>query len=380
MIELNQASFWGVVAVAMLVLVPLSTARARTWLFAGVNLAFLAVLLGRRSLLLGAAIAVAFVLLQSVGRPRYRGFFAVVTGFGVLGLFLLNKLPWVTDELGLGTLGRVLSAIGYSYVALRLVEVLRAVFEGRHPAPDLPSTINYLLPFHMLAAGPIQAYDEYVQQPAIVKAPTSLDVLVGVERVAKGLFKKFVLAFVLQKLFLTDFHAKGPYLFVELQVFFCWLYLDFSAYSDIAVGIGSLIGVATPENFNRPLLARNMIDFWDRWHMSLSLFIRRNVFIPLQMTLMRKSDARWPLLSAILAIAVSFFLVGLWHGLTIGFLIWGVAQASGLIVARVYGHVLQKRLGTKGLRTYLANPWIRAAAVVVTFEFEACTLLTLFMS
>src|SRR5262249_12038953 len=149
---------------------------------------------------------------------------------------------------------------------------------------DLPSTINYLLPFHMLAAGPIQAYDDFAQQPALPKLATLRDVLMGMERIAAGLFKKFVLAYCLQKLFLTDFHADGPYFLIELQVFYVWLYLDFSAYSDIAVGVGTLIGVATPENFNHPLIARNTIDFWDRWHMSLSQFIRRNLFIPVQMS------------------------------------------------------------------------------------------------
>ena len=83
-----------------------------------------------------------------------------------------------------------------------------------------------------------------------------------------------------------------------MQLNYLWLYLDFSAYSDIAVGVGRLMGVATPENFNRPYLARNMIDFWERWHISLSLFIRRNMFIPIQLALMRRTDGRRPLLVA----------------------------------------------------------------------------------
>ncbi len=100
------------------------------------------------------------------------------------------------------------------------------------------------------------------------------------DRIASGLFKKYVLANLIKRLFLTDYRSAGLYVLLEVQLTFIWLYLDFSAYSDVAVGVGRLMGVATPENFNRPYLARNIIEFWERWHISLSQFIRRNIFIP----------------------------------------------------------------------------------------------------
>ena len=144
----------------------------------------------------------------------------------------------------------------------------------------------------------------------------------SVERITQGLFKKFVVAYVIRELFLSDFQSAGLLWFVEVQVFYLWLYLDFSAYSDIAVGVGRLIGVATPENFNRPYLARNLVDFWDRWHISLSQFIRRNLFIPIQLYILRSGRQR-PLLCANVAIGISFIGCGLWHGIGINFLIWG---------------------------------------------------------
>jgi D-alanyl-lipoteichoic acid acyltransferase DltB (MBOAT superfamily) len=312
-----------------------------------------------------------------VGRPRYRVVFTALLGLTLAALFLLHKRPEIADLLRADGLARVLAIVGYSYVALRIVEVLRSAFERRHPAPDLRSTINYLLPFHMLAAGPIQGYDDFVRHAADRFEPTAKDVLVGIERIAGGLFKKFVLAHLLQALFLTNFQAGGAYLLFEMQVAFVWLYLDFSAYSDIAVGLGILLGVATPENFNRPLLSRNLIDFWERWHISLSQFIRRNIFIPLQMFLMRQNDGRTPLLSALVAVAVSFLLCGLWHGLGIGFLVWGALQAGGLVIARVYGHVLHARLGRAGVQRYAANPWFRTAGILLTFELQAAALVAL---
>jgi membrane protein involved in D-alanine export len=127
------------------------------------------------------------------------------------------------------------------------------------------------------------------------------------------------------------------------------------------------------------LSSRNMIEFWERWHISLSQFIRRNIFIPLQMAFMRRSEGRRPLSAAVAAIGISFVLCGLWHGLTVGFLLWGAGQAAGLIVVRLYATFLQRQLGARGVRAYLASPWLRVAAVFLTFEFQAVLQLTLFM-
>jgi D-alanyl-lipoteichoic acid acyltransferase DltB (MBOAT superfamily) len=160
-----------------------------------------------------------------------------------------------------------------------------------------------------------------------------------------------------------------------MQFNYLWIYLDFSGYSDVAVGLGGLMGVATPENFHRPYLARNVIDFWERWHISLSLFIRRNLFIPIQLALVRRSDGRWPLLTASLAFGISFLLCGLWHSISLPWLTWGAVQAAGLIACNLYRNALNRRIGRKGVNRYLENPWIRLAAVVLTFEFQAVAMM-----
>jgi len=376
-IELNKFAFWFVCGTAVLLLVPVRSSALRKSIQACVNVALLVFLLRIQAIGLLLAIGATYLAIQLVGRVRYRTVFTAVVGLSTGALFYLHKLPEVAVSLGGDGLVRILAVIGYSYVALRIVEVLRAVFERRHPAPDFVSTINYLLPFHMLAAGPIQSFDDFVKHAEDRFEPTAKTVLIGFELIASGLFTKFVLADLLQKLFLTNLESTGLYFFLEMQVTFVWVFLDFSAYSYIALGIGMLLGISTPVNFNRPLLARNLIDFWERWHISLSLFIRRNIFIPLQVFLMRQNEARTPLLSAAVAIAISFVLCGLWHGFGFGFLIWGVIQGGGLIAARVYGRALQMRLGRTGFQNYLANQWFRSAAILVTFEVQAIALAAL---
>ena len=96
---------------------------------------------------------------------------AALGGAAVLALFILHKLPYFGGRWGLSRVESILAVTGFSYIALRLVEVGRAIRDGRSRPPDLASTVNYLVPFHMLAAGPIQAYDDFVAQPGVPRHP-----------------------------------------------------------------------------------------------------------------------------------------------------------------------------------------------------------------
>ncbi|MBI5723140.1 MAG: hypothetical protein HZA50_04215 [Planctomycetes bacterium] len=338
-----------------------------------------------------AACLLAFIMLASaVNRlAGRRGSTAIWLGLLVvfmLGLFVIHKMPalgrieWLTRSGGVlgGLLGQanpILAGVGYSYVMLRMVEMVRAVLEKRSAPPDLPSMLNYLMPFHMLAAGPIQAWDDFCALPPAPAAPSAGQVLRACERIAWGLVKKFVLAYTLKKLFLTDFRADGWYIVFEANVFFFWLYLEFSALADIAVGVGRLIGFAAPENFNHPYLARSLINFWERWHISLSQWIRRNLFIPIQLWTMRKTDGRRPLACASMAFLVSFVLCGIWHGISVGFFLWGLAHAVGLMVTNIYRHWLTRRLGAAGVKKYMRDWRIRLLTTVITFEYVALSLI-----
>ena len=377
-IDLYAPQFWWFVGASLLLLVPQTSAPGRKWTFAALNVAFLALHVqpgqARALPAVLAGLLLAWAVLRWAARPGSGPWPVVIGGLGVLGLFLLHKLPHVGARLGASRAESVLAAVGFSYVALRLIDVVRAVRDGRHGPPDLPSTINYLLPFHMIAAGPIQSYDDFVAQPGVPPPPTASRSLVALERIALGLFKKFILANYIDRIFLTGFQAPMPYFLFEVQMNYVWLFLDFSAYSDVAVGLGMLMGVATPENFHRPYLARNVIEYWERWHISLSQFIRRNLFIPIQLALMRSTEGRAPLTAASVAFTVSFLLCGLWHSISWPWLAWGACQAAGLVACNYYKYTLQKRLGRKGVKEYLADRRIKAAAVVLTFEFAAAVV------
>jgi D-alanyl-lipoteichoic acid acyltransferase DltB (MBOAT superfamily) len=375
-IDLFAAPFWLAVAAALLLVTPLARARDRQLAFCFVNLAFLAIIIKGRTLGVMGGVALAYALLRLSAPPRAGRIAFGALLAGCLGLFALYKTPALLPATGFPKLFMsMLAAIGFSYVFLRAIDVARAVHGGRHPAPSIVWLFNYLVPFHMLAAGPIQAYDDFVTHTQRVPSPLSArGALEGVERIVFGLFKKYVIAYAIERLFLTEFMADGWYFLLEVHLYALWFYIDFSAYSDIAAGLGKLMGIHTPENFNRPYLSRNMIDFWERWHITLGDWIRRNLYIVIQLELVRRSRARHQLLISLVSVALAFSLSGLWHGLTRPFFIWGLMHGVGVMVANLYRHILLRRLGKKGLRTYMQNPAIRVAATFVTLEWVAASL------
>ena len=161
---------------------------------------------------------------------------------------------------------------------------------------------------------------------------------------------------------------------IEVHLFIVWLYYDFSGYSDVAVGVGRLIGVSTPENFDRPYAARNLVEFWEHWHISLGQFFRRNVFMPLQLNLLRYTDGAHMFPVSVFVFFVSFLSSGLWHSLAPGYLMWAVASAVGVSAVIIYRHLLKKRLSSKQYKQYLAHPGIRAVSTFITLEYFAWSI------
>ena len=374
-VNLAQLKFWMVVLLAMFTYVPLTRQQSRVWGLTALNILFLKLYLASSEVIAVLAdIALVFLVINIVPNLRF-GTAATICLFGfTILLFVVYKFP-ARQFLGHdNNVLNVLAMLSYSYITIRILDMLREVSTLDCRAPSFPETVNYLIPFHMLAAGPVQSYSEFLGNPSLPRNLTATQSLHAIERITLGVFKKYVMAMLLKRLFLSGFTIGGSYFFIEAQMFYIWLYLDFSGLSDIAKGIGDLIGVGTPENFNHPFLARNMIDFWERWHISFSQFIRRNIFIPLQVAMMRKTGGLYPLPCASFALGLSFLLCGLWHHIDFPGLLWGIFHAIGVISTNLYRDRLTRLLGPKGVRIYLANRWIRIAATIVTFEYVALTL------
>ncbi|HSZ59620.1 MAG TPA: MBOAT family O-acyltransferase, partial [Tepidisphaeraceae bacterium] len=147
-----------------------------------------------------------------------------------------------------------------------------------------------------------------------------------------------------------------------------------AGYTDVMIGIGGLLGFKLPENFNRPFLARNVLDFWDRWHISVTHWIRDYIF----MTSYKSAATHFPRAArywSYFLLFVALFLAGVWHGTTSGFVIFGALNGLGAAAVRAYGDLLRGQLGGAGLKVYLQNRTIRWIAVLATLHYVCFCML-----
>ena len=135
-----------------------------------------------------------------------------------------------------------------------------------------------------------------------------------------------------------------------------------------------MIGIEVPENFDVPFAARNVKDFWNRWHITLSVWMRDIVFTPLSKYLVALTGPKFVNHAVALTIVVVFLLVGIWHGTGWNYALFGLAHAFALVVNHYYTIALKKRLGRDRFKAYMENRWIHAIAVVMTFCYCAAAL------
>ena len=150
--------------------------------------------------------------------------------------------------------------------------------------------------------------------------------------------------------------------------------MNFSGYTDVVIGGAGLLGLKLPENFDRPYLARNVLDFWNRWHMTLTHWIRDYVFMTSYKAVAQRFP-RWSKLAGCVLIGLALFVAGLWHGSTSGFAAFGFLQGVGAAVSQAYGDGLKSFLGRSRYQRYQRSPLFETVAVLLTFHFVCFTML-----
>lgn len=267
---------------------------------------------------LAAVLVVAFIMLKTPGLAN-----VIVTG---LRSHVAGGDP--------SPIQGAISWLGFSYVSFRLLHTIRDSQAGRLPELTLGEYVNYVIFFPSFTAGPIDRAERFVKELRQPLVLTNDDWLDAGTRLVFGLFKKFVLADLLAVISINDvvvprIHGAG-WMWLFLYAYAFRIYFDFSGYTDMAIGMGRLMGIRLPENFDSPYLKQNIALFWNAWHMSLTQWFRSYVFNPLTRSL-RSSPRPLPTWTAILITqVVTMVLIGLWHGITTSFALWGLWHALGL--------------------------------------------------
>lgn len=306
----------------------------------------------------------------------YSRIFIWLTLAGILGGFILLKSPTlnrtVSAQLG-ASAKESLVWLGYSYFAFRIIHTLREIQKGTRAPVSLAEYLIYVSFFPAFVAGPIDRLPRFLKDLRENIANTDADWLDALMRLAVGLFKKFVLAdslarFALSTSIFGQIESTGLF-WLALYAYAFQIYFDFSGYTDIAVGMGRLIGIRLPENFAAPYRKPNLTQFWNSWHITLTQWFRAYFFNPLQRSLRRKKAL--PMWAVILFLQLATMtLIGLWHGIVWNFVFWGLWHGVGLFLHNRWRDAFSVKLNAWA-DTRPKEIFLNWSSILLTFHYVA---------
>ncbi len=354
---------------------PLVRRRMALW-FLAINAAFLVLqFLGATLslILIVAEVVLHYLVLLCMLRLKQRSGRVILywawLASTLVAFAIVKKYFWVTDAfVGRAVLPQGLQAVGCSFLLFRQICLTVTVRDGMATSIRAIDYVNYCLAFWTFLAGPVQRFESFVEEFSRMSAPDRVvpgrDVLLGLNRAMLGFMKMFILDRFLERWATpvpTVLRPDRMHVALAVLALPVHVYVNFSGYCDIVIGLARAVGFTLPENFRHPYLARNSLDFWRRWHVTLSEFFRDYLYFPLFVVMSRKLPS---LFSMVVATIFSFIVMGAWHGNTFRFVVFGIVHGIGVAVATLYQQFLKKALTKEGLKRYQESPWIHGLAVV----------------
>jgi alginate O-acetyltransferase complex protein AlgI len=270
----------------------------------------------------------------------------------------------------------IILPVGISFYTFQSIAYKLDVYRGiQEPERDPLIMGLFTAYFPQLVAGPIERASRMLPQFRQRSPATREQIESGIVLIIIGLFRKVVIADVAASLingqvFLTPNTAPSGRVLVGVYLFALQIYGDFAGYSDIARGVSRLFGIELMENFNQPYFAANIADFWRRWHISLSSWLRDYIFMPLSRSLLRRFGNKYASTIMVVSNLVTMAVSGLWHGANWTFVVWGLMH--GILLG---GHRLlqnQKVLPIR-LKSPLGKRILNLISIVITFHVIVVT-------
>ncbi len=340
---------------------------------------------------LAAFVLLGYVMIELVrrrpsGTSLAIGLVAVVASFVYLKRFsFIDALPGLPFPY---------LVIGLSYILFRVLHLIVDARSAGWSAPINPlSFFNYTCGFLSFVSGPIQRFQDFAAGEAVASRRLDQDLVFrSFSRVVTGFIKVSVLSATADYLFeklsgrllddVAPLHGTvyGACYAAAAVAYTIYLYYNFAGYMDIVIGAGWLFNQNLPENFNHPFAARNFLDFWGRWHMTLSDWFRTYLFLPLMKALATRfeSPAIQPLLGVV-SFFVTFLIMGMWHGTTSVFLVYGLLMGAGASLNKCWQLLMTGRLGKRGYKALGGNPLYVYACRGLTFAYFALALTCLWV-
>jgi membrane protein involved in D-alanine export len=269
--------------------------------------------------------------------------------------------------------GSLVAFVGLSYVSFRALDVIICIRDGLITALPFGRYVTYVLFFPPFSSGPIDRFNRFNADLSRRRgrAEWLQDLDGAIQHIFRGLLYKFILAALINQYWLMP-SARGTSIVRIVSYMYAYplyLFFDFAGYSAFAIAVSYLFGIRTPENFNKPFLATNIVDYWNRWHITLSAWFRDHVYMRYMLAAMRGRWFKSRVTAACVGFYISFGLMGLWHGFAARYLIYGLYHGTLLSA-----HTILEARRPKGI--VAARPmWRNVLAMVVTFHLVCFGLL-----
>ena len=347
-------------------------------LLVGGNILILTHIVSPKSLFLLFLLATVAYLVGWLLQCRKRGWVLAISLSLLIALFAVRNYPlvqswfgsWWTDTMSKHFLS--VEKLGLSYILFRIIHWLVESYKGTLRTRNPLTYLNYLFFFPTFMAGPIDTLNNFHYWLNTTHVRFNLRMLMaGFGRIFFGAVKVLLIVPII-KPYAIDYEMLLPQLgpwgavVSAAWLYSLYIYIDFSGYCDMAIGMAYMMGIRTPENFNNPYFSTNISEFWKRWHITFSTFLRIYVFKPVIALLNRLPIAKYRMVVSVTAYMITFFVCGLWHGSTINFVIWGLWHGVGLSVYKLFTYgkpvkeatALRKTAGICGTFLFVTIGWI----------------------
>lgn len=278
---------------------------------------------------------------------------------------ILSLMPLLIWKISAFNGHAILGFMGISYMTFKTAQIIIEIYDGLIKELDAMEFLYFLVSFQCISSGPIDRSRRFHED--MVNVPSRADYLNmlgdGIQKILIGMFYKFVIAtgFYQMVTWLGHFGTLKSNL-IFMYSYGLYLFFDFAGYSLMAIGFSYIFGIKAPENFNKPFLATDMKDFWNRWHMSLSFWFRDFVFSRFMMAAIRGKWFANKLNGAACGFIINMSIMGAWHGLNSYYLLYGLYHGLLLAATEVY----QKK--SKFHKKHKKNFMYKGISLVITFN------------
>lgn len=258
--------------------------------------------------------------------------------------------------------------LGISYVTFKSVQLIMEIRDGSIKEIKVWKLIQFISFFPTISSGPIDRYKRFVKDDK--KVPTSGEyrelVLKAIHMIMLGFLYKYIIAYFIQVYAVNPLQLNlhgFTHMWLYMYAYSLHLFFDFAGYSLFAIAVSYLYGIKTPPNFNQPFKAKNIKDFWNRWHMTLSFWFRDCIYMRSLFYMSRKKLLKSQFAMSNMAFFLNFFIMGIWHGLEVYYIVYGLYHAALFIG---YGYYERWR---KNHPPRWQNGFTTALSIIITFHF-----------